>query len=151
MGHAVDPYELESALGRFFAASLPTRSQPGERHLSLDGKTLRGTIPLGATKGVHLLAAYLPKEGVVLAQMRVATAGSEPKAAPALLETIDLRGTVVTGDAILASRKLSQKILDAKGDFLWMVKGNQQEMHENLQTLFAAPTVRPGWSAVPMD
>jgi hypothetical protein len=33
--------------------------------VSIDGKTMRGTIPSGKTQGVHLLAAYLPEEGVV--------------------------------------------------------------------------------------
>lgn len=37
----------------------------------IDGKTLRGTIPKGKTRGVHLLAAYLPEEGVVLLQIEV--------------------------------------------------------------------------------
>ena len=35
----------------------------------MDGKTLRGTIPKGETQGVHLLAVYLPEEGIVLASM----------------------------------------------------------------------------------
>jgi len=44
--------------------------------------------------------------------------GSEVSAAPLLLATVDLRGTVVSGDAIFASRKLNLKILQAKGDYL---------------------------------
>ena len=39
--------------------------------VTIDGKTLRGTIPKGKTRGVHLLAAYLPEEGVVLLQIEV--------------------------------------------------------------------------------
>ncbi|GHO68791.1 hypothetical protein KSC_076830 [Ktedonobacter sp. SOSP1-52] len=117
----------------------------------MDGKTLRGTIPLGSTQGVHLLAAYLPKEGVVLAQVQVSTSGSEVSAAPELLATIDLRGTLVSGDAIFASRPLSHMILQAKGDYLWMIKENQKQMYQDLQTLFEPPSVRPGWSAPPTD
>jgi hypothetical protein len=39
--------------------------------ISMDGKTMRGTIPKGSSQGVHLLAAYLPAEGVVLRQVEV--------------------------------------------------------------------------------
>lgn len=68
LGTAVDPGEVEAVLGRFFAGQINKPQRPGGRHLCLDGKTLKGTIPLGESQGVHLLAAYLPKEGVVLAQ-----------------------------------------------------------------------------------
>jgi predicted transposase YbfD/YdcC len=148
---AADPNELEHVIGRFFAPQRSHRFAPGQRHLCLDGKTLRGTIPLGSTQGVHLLAAYLPKEGVVLAQVQVSTSGSEVSAAPVLLATIDLRGTLVSGDAIFASRPLSQRIVQAKGDYLWMIKENQKQMYQDLQTLFEPPSVRPGWSAPPTD
>jgi predicted transposase YbfD/YdcC len=151
LGHAVDPDELEKLLGKFFGEQLAPTRQQGQRHLCVDGKTLRGTIPLGKGQGVHLLAAYLPKEGVVLAQLQVSTSGSEVSAAPQLLATVDLRGTVVSGDAIFASRKLSQKILAAHGDYLWVIKENQVQMAQDIQTLFEPQTSRPGWSAPPMD
>lgn len=151
LGRAVDSDELENQVGYFFATQVHRRLQPGERHLCLDGKTMKGTIPLGETQGVHLLAAYLPGEGVILAQVQVTGAGSEVSTAPRLLATLDLRGVVVSGDAIFASRKLSVKILQGKGDFLWMVKEKQKQMYQDLQPLFAPPTVRPGWSAPPMD
>jgi len=104
-----------------------------------------------ARKRVHLLAAYLPKEGVVLAQVQVSTAGSEVSAAPVLLASLDLRATVVSGDALFASRKLSQQILQAKGDYLWTIKENQIQMYQDIQTLFTPPQSRPGWSAPPTD
>jgi hypothetical protein len=97
------------------------------------------------------VAAYLPREGVVIGQIQVPNWGSEPNNAPRLLGTIDLRGTVVTGDAIFASRKLSLKILQAKGDYLWMIKENQVQMFRDIEALFEPQPSRPGWSAPPMD
>ncbi|MHB8596316.1 MAG: hypothetical protein ACYDER_05840 [Ktedonobacteraceae bacterium] len=71
LGHAMEPAEVEHIPGKFFLATA-TGAQPkrGSIQLALDGKTLRGPIPLGKTRGVHLLAAYLPGQGVVLAQMQ---------------------------------------------------------------------------------
>lgn len=57
---AVDADELEQVVSQFFSG----QAKAGQSVvLNLDGKTLRGTIPAGQTKGVHLLAAYLPEEG----------------------------------------------------------------------------------------
>lgn len=84
--------------------------------LALDGKTLRGTIPLGHTQGVHLLAAYLPTEGVVLMQLEVGTKDNEIVLAPPVVAHLDLTGVVATGDAVYTQRPLSTQIVDAGGD-----------------------------------
>jgi hypothetical protein len=151
LGTAVDPKEVEEVLGRFFKQRVKKPVKPGERHLCRDGKTLKGTIALGERQGVHWLAAYLPQEGVVLAPVQVPGAGSEVSAAPVLLATLDLRGMVVSGDALFASRKLSLSILHKKGDYLWMVKENRKQMYQEIQTLFEPQPSRPGWSAPSMD
>ena len=153
LGSGVDPQQLEQTLGQFFATSLTqgSRRQRGSLQVCLDGKTLRGTIPLGESHGVHLLAAYVPEHGVVLAQVQVNGAFDEPKQAPALLRCLDLRGVVVSGDALFAHPDLSVQIVQAKGDYLWVVKANQGGLFEEIQTLFEPVVTRPGWSAPPMD
>ena len=54
----------------------------GDEVVAIDGKTLRGTIPKGESQGVHLLAAYLPREGIVLMQVEVDGKENEIVAAP---------------------------------------------------------------------
>ncbi len=99
LGHGVEPSEMEKIVGRFFAsATQPSEGKRGSLQLALDGKTLRGTIPLGKTRGVHLLAVYLPTQGVVLAQMQVDEKSNEITHAPKLLASLDLRGVVVSGE-----------------------------------------------------
>lgn len=68
--------------------------------MAVDGKTLRGTIPLGQTQGVHLVAVYLPAQGVTLAQIAVDQKTNEITVVPTLLTQVDLMGVVVTGDAM---------------------------------------------------
>src|SRR5215471_15581752 len=56
LGHAVEPAEVEQLISQFFVTTLSsTEPQRGRIQLALDGKTLRGTIPLGETRGVHPL------------------------------------------------------------------------------------------------
>jgi hypothetical protein len=70
LGYGVEAEEVERVVGQFLTpARKPGDPQRGSIHLAIDGKTLRGTIPLGETEGVHVLAIYQPDEGVVLAQM----------------------------------------------------------------------------------
>jgi predicted transposase YbfD/YdcC len=145
LGAAVDPEQFEQVVGQFFAEAQADQPPPrGSIVLALDGKTLRGTIPLGHTRGTHLLAAYLPQEGLVLAQVEVDRKANEIVAAPRLLAQLDLRGMVVTGDALLAQRRLSAQIVEAGGDYLWIVKDNQPEVVDDIERLFTPPPVAPG-------
>jgi len=152
LGHGVEPNEVEQIVGRFFAQVTRTAQRKrGSIHLAMDGKTLRGTIPLGETEGVHLLAVYLPQQGVVLAQMNVEHKGREITFAPTLLNQIDLRGVVVSGDAMFDRRSLSSKIVQAYGDYLWTVKENEKGFYQEIEVLFQPHRKRAGTSAPPMD
>ena len=111
----------------------------------IDGKTLRGTIPKGKTQGVHLLAAYLPAEGVVLLQIEVENKENEIVAAPKLLSQLELKGRVVSGDAMLAQRDISVQVLAQGGDYIWMVKENQPTLREDVERFFEPPRQAPGW------
>ncbi|MEE4238538.1 MAG: ISAs1 family transposase [Anderseniella sp.] len=113
--------------------------------VSIDGKTMRGTIPKGSTQGVHLLAAYLPEEGVVLNQVEVDSKENEIKAAPQLLEGIDLKNKVVCGDAMQAQRQLSVDVLAQGGDYIWFLKGNQSTLLADVEQFFKPPQQYAGW------
>jgi len=118
--------------------------------ITIDGKTLKGTIPKGKTRGVHLLAAYLPGEGVVLLQIEVGDKENEIVAAPKLLRQLDLKGRVVSGDAMFTQRAISVEVLAGGGDFLWFVKDNQATLHEDVQRFFQAVEHAPGWHIPPL-
>ena len=116
----------------------------------LDGKTMRGTIPKGLTQGIHLLAAYLPAEGIVLMQVVVEAKENEITAAPRVLECLDLKGRVVCGDAMFTQRDLSVQILYQGGDYIWIVKDNQPVLKGDVKQFFAPPRKAAGWHASPL-
>lgn len=152
LAQAVAVSALEQAVALLSAgpssAEIPER---GSLIVNLDGKTLRGTIPLGQTSGVHLLAAYQADDGRVLAQVAVGTKTNEIGVAPALLRQLDLTGVVITGDAMHAQRQLSSQVVEAGGDYFWWVKENQPSLLADLELLFADEYVSAGWSAPPVD
>lgn len=118
--------------------------------ITIDGKTLRGTIPKGATQGVHLLAAYLPEEGIVLLQIEVGQKENEIVAAPKLLRQLDLKGRVVSGDAMFTQRHISVEILAGGGDYLFFVKDNQPTLHEDVQRFFQPAQHASSWPVTPL-
>ena len=96
---------------------------------------------------MHLLALYHPQQGVVVAQMNVEKKGREITFAPSLLKQIDLRGVVVSGDAMFDRRALSLKVVQAPGDYLWTVKDNEALLRQDIEVLFQPHRKRAGTSA----
>lgn len=113
--------------------------------VTMDGKTMRGTIPKGEQQGVHLLAAYLPEEGIVLGQVAVANKENEISAAPTLIRQLDLRQRVVCGDAMLTQRDISVEVLAQGGDYIWFLKDNQPTMKQDVTQFFKPPRQAAGW------
>lgn len=113
--------------------------------ISIDGKTMRGTIPKGCREGVHLMAAYLPEEGVVLKQVEVKGKENEIKAAPQLLEGLNLKNKVVCGDAMQCQRQLSVTIKGQGGNYLWFLKENQPTLLGDVKRFFEPPQQASGW------
>lgn len=77
----VSPEDFERLLGEYHQASLKRGT---ELVLSLDGKTVKGTIPSGETRGTHLLSLYVPGQGLVLTQAKVDLKANEIVVAPAI-------------------------------------------------------------------
>lgn len=150
LGQAVAPADVEQALSSFFQ-SLPEPAERAGAILAVDGKTLRGTIPAGQTRGIHLVAAYLPERGVVLAQLAVDHKENEIVVVPTLLAQLDLHGVVVVGDAMQTQRELSEQIVAAGGDYLWFVKENQPTLAAEITELFTPPPLTAGHAAPVRD
>ncbi len=148
LGCVIDIEEFEQVVRDFFA------SQPNAGWslvIALDGKTLRGTIGAGQMRGQHLLAAYVPAEGWVLFQVEVDGKESEITAAPRVLKYLDLRGKIVTGDAMFAQRELSLQIIAAGGNYLWTVKDNQATLRQDIELLFQPERTVKGFSQGTQD
>jgi predicted transposase YbfD/YdcC len=106
--------------------------------VAIDGKTLRGSKKQGA-QDTHLLSAVAHILGITLGQLAVADKTNEIGAITDLLSMIVLRGCVVTTDALLTQVKIANQILDAGGEFVFIVKKNQKTLYEDIQLLFESP------------
>lgn len=129
----VSPNELERLLSEYHQSCLKTGT---ELVFSLDGKTVRGTIPSGESRGTHLLSLYVPGQGLVLMEAKVDQKENEIVVAPDILKQVSLEGAIVLADAMHTQRETSRQVLQAGGDYVWMVKGNQARTLWAIQKLF---------------
>lgn len=142
LSEAIVAQELQKVVGHYLHGKY---GGDESEQIVLDGKTMRGTIPKGETVGVHLLSAYLPEGGVVQGQIEVQAKENEITAAPRLLAKLNLKGKVVSGDAMFTQRKLSVQVTAQGGDYLWFIKDNQPTLLADVQQFFQPPRKAKGW------
>lgn len=147
----LDSASLSAALASFFApAATPDVGQRGSQGVAIDGKAQRGRLRFQAGGcPVHALSAFCHELGLVLAQEPIAPGTGTEKGeaeltvAPALIDRIDWHGRILTGDALFCQRHLCQRVLDAGGDYLLVVKENQPTLYQDLHLLFDPPYPAP--------
>jgi predicted transposase YbfD/YdcC len=128
----VDAQELEALISQYHQQRL--KEEP-EIVLTMDGKTLRGTIPFGELRGMHLLTVYVPQQGLVLVQAQVDRKENEIVVAPQVLNQVNLSGAIVIGDAMHTQREASRQIMEAGDHYIWLVKDNQPRTHWAIEKL----------------
>ena len=149
LADGIDEAEFEDLAREHFKHSGETGYQVVA---SMDGKMARGTIDTETSDGLYLLAIYLPGEGVTLAQVAIESHQNEISAAPYLLSCINLRNKVVIGDAMHTQRQISIQIGTASGNYLWVVKGNQPQLLQDLHDWFdTSIPLLPGMGCPPKD
>jgi predicted transposase YbfD/YdcC len=139
---ALDRTAFEHALSQWAEAMLGRSLRADEgppQACALDGKTACGSFD-GLNKAVHLLSLVAHESRLTVAQTEVPHGGddktNEHKTALRLLKGLVLEGRLITGDAMFCQRDLSQKVLDAKGHYLWFVKENQPTLLADIKAAF---------------
>lgn len=124
------------------APCAPVQETGGWEGQAVDGKEVRGANAHGAQ--MHLISLVQQDSGLILGQQPVPAKTNEITAVPDLLAGRDLRGVVVTSDALLTQRTLARQILAQGGHYLMVVKRNQPGLYDDLCVLFAETTGGPG-------
>lgn len=120
------------------------------RHISIDGKSLRGSdSPAAKVTMMHVLRAWVDAAGISAGQQLCAEKSNEIEALPRLLESINLKGTIVTIDAMGCQTATAEQINSAGGDYVLALKGNQKEAMEAVAKQFekSAALIKEGAGA----
>jgi predicted transposase YbfD/YdcC len=99
--------------------------------LAVDGKTARRSHDrkngLGA---LHAVTVWASEFGLSLGQVACAEKSNEITAIPEVLKLVDLKGAIITIDAIGAQKAIASRIIDGEGDYVLALKGNQETLHQ---------------------
>jgi predicted transposase YbfD/YdcC len=131
---SINPRAFTAAFSRWMQA---LADAVGLRQIAIDGKTLRRSgSPSRDLRPLHLVSAWATENHLALGQVAVDAKSNEITAIPALLELLDLRGALVTIDAMGCQKAIAQKIVDGGGDYALTVKENQEHLLADIQQSF---------------
>lgn len=130
-----DPKTFEECFLRWMgAADIPLK--PGTQ-INIDGKTLRCSHQRSkGIKPLHLVSAFAVEQGLVLGQRATEEKSNEITAIPELLRALNLKGCIVSIDAIGTQTEIVETLCDKEADYLLPVKGNQPSLHQAIVGCF---------------
>ena len=131
----IDPNEFQKCFARWMKSCCEMTH--GDV-IAIDGKTLKGSFKKqNKTDTIHMVSAFAAANSVVLGQVKTSEKSNEITAIPKLLDLLDIRGCLVTIDAMGCQTKIAKKIVDKGGDYLLPVKGNQKKLQSALDGIFS--------------
>lgn len=99
--------------------------------LSVDGKTLRRSHDeKKGLSALHLVSVWASEFGLSLGQVATDQKSNEITAIPELLKLVDLRGAIITIDAMGTQKAIAREIVDAGADYVLALKANQEKLHD---------------------
>lgn len=105
----INPEALEKILKD---TSSNFREKVPQEVISFDGQTIRGTADKYMdVNGIHLVSAWSSDNGICLGQIKVDDKSNEITAVPVLMDDLDLKGTIVTADALNTQRTIAVKAI----------------------------------------
>jgi predicted transposase YbfD/YdcC len=108
--------------------------------IAIDGKTSRRSHDRAkGRKPLHMVSAWATGQRIVLGQQACEEKSNEITAIPLLLKNLDLKGALVTIDAMGTQTKIAQAILDGGGDYVLSLKENWPATYAEVETLFKNP------------
>jgi predicted transposase YbfD/YdcC len=117
--------------------TITTDANNPDRLVAIDGKTCRGSRDQAKALGaLHIVSAWATEQGIALGQVATDAKSNEITAIPQLLEQIDLKGTLITIDAMGCQKEIVKQVVAGGGDCVIAVKDNQPTLADAIQTFF---------------
>jgi predicted transposase YbfD/YdcC len=98
---------------------------------AVDGKTARRSHDRAHGLGaLHAVSVWASEFGLSLGQVACAEKSNEITAIPELLALVDIKGAIITIDAMGTQKAIAEQIIDRKADYVLALKGNQETLHQ---------------------
>ena len=130
----IDPKEFNL---RFLAWIEHVCRQTQSKLVAIDGKTVRRSHDrAGGKEAIHMVSAWAVENRLCLGQCKTDQKSNEITAIPELLALLDVKGCLVTIDAMGCQKKIARKITEKRGDYILGLKGNQGKLREDVEAFF---------------
>jgi predicted transposase YbfD/YdcC len=147
----LDSKQFEACFIRWVSGLCPSLEG---HHIAIDGKCVRGSHD-GGQSAIHLVSAWSSSTGLTLGQVRTADKSNEITAIPELLSSLDIKGGVITIDAMGCQHDIAAIIVDRGADYVLGVKDNQPGLAEAIKLWFDAADAgkldRPYWDDIQIE
>lgn len=101
--------------------------------VAVDGKTLRRSHDKRSGKSaIHMVNAWCSQANLVLGQLKTDEKSNEITAVPELLMLLDIKGRLITADAMSCQKHIAHTCIDQGADYLLAVKGNQPTLKKEI-------------------
>jgi predicted transposase YbfD/YdcC len=98
---------------------------------AVDGKTARRSHDRGKGLGaLHCVSVWASDFGLSLGQVSCPEKSNEITAIPELLRLVDIKGSIITIDAMGTQKAIAEQIIDSGADYVLALKGNQETLHQ---------------------
>lgn len=105
--------------------------------IAIDGKTMKQSYDRNQSqKALHIVSAWSSSHQLVLGQKKVNNKSNEITAIPALLELLEIEGSIITIDALGCQKEIASLIIKKKGDYILALKGNQKLLYQGVKSWF---------------
>lgn len=144
----LDATQFEACFAKWMGTMCPALSG---QHIAIDGKCVRGSHH-GKHSAIHLVSAWSSANGLTLGQVRTADKSNEITAIPELLSTLDIKGAIITIDAMGCQHEIAARIVASEAHYVLGVKENQPGLAEAVKLWFDAADAgtmdRPFWDHI---
>ena len=141
----INPEELENIFNEFLMVMCLNQSAE-EDIINIDGRITKGssrnkTAYSKKIKPLNVLNAYSNKFGICLASEEIDTKTNEITAIPDILKRFNVKGNIITWDALNTQVKNVESVINYKGDYVVPIKGNQKNFYNDLIDYFDEKTL----------
>ena len=112
------------------------RQANGQSVIAFDGKTLRHSFDGDRKTALHSVSAYAVEQGLTLAQCKSKSKKNEVSTVMELIELLELKGNIITADAMHCLKKVARAIDKKGGDYVLQVKNNQGKLSNEIKAFF---------------
>lgn len=139
----VSPEILQQLYGKWQELLNRNEGEALKKIICIDGKTMRSNKRKEG-KASHIVSAWSREDGFCLGQRAVSEKSNEITAIPELLDKIQIKGQIITIDAMGTQKAIAEKIKKKRADYVLALKGNQGGLYEDVELYFRDEGIRKG-------